>query len=80
MPQPVADRIRGVVADVFGVPSASLTDASSPDTIDGWDSLGHVNLVLALESEFAVSISPEDAIAMVSIGRIQQVLTEKQIQ
>lgn len=80
MPQPVADRIRGVVADVFGVPSASLTDASSPDSIDGWDSLGHVNLVLALESEFTVSISPEEAIAMVSIARIQQLLAGKSVQ
>ena len=80
MPQLVADRIRGVVADVFGVPTASLTDASGPDTVEGWDSLGHVNLVLALESEFAVSISPEDSIAMVSIGRIQQLLAEKQVQ
>ena len=80
MPQPLADRIRGVVADVFGVPTASLGGHSGPNTVNGWDSLGHVNLVLALELEFGVSISPEDAIAMVSLDQIQQVLATKEAQ
>lgn len=77
MQRSVPERIRGVVADVFGVEIGSLSDKSSPDTITEWDSLGHINLVLALESEFDVSLSPEDALDMLSLALIARVLTDK---
>jgi acyl carrier protein len=77
MQRSVPERIRGVVADVFGVKVDSLVDGSSPDTIPEWDSLGHINLVLALESEFDVSLGPEDALDMLSVGLIGRVLAEK---
>lgn len=77
MQRSITDRVRGVVSDVFGVELDSIGDGSSPDTIDAWDSLGHITLVLALESEFDVSLSPEDALDMLSVALIQRILAEK---
>ena len=41
---------------------AVLTEDSSSDTLPQWDSLRHMNLVLALEDEFGVSIPDEEAV------------------
>ena len=55
MSQTVRDRTNRIVSDVLGAPLTAIGDDSSPDTIDGWNSLAHLNLVLALEAEFEVT-------------------------
>ncbi|MQF94723.1 MAG: acyl carrier protein [SAR202 cluster bacterium] len=71
------DRIYRVVSDVMGVPVTDISDESSPDTIEAWESLSHINLVLALESEFGISLAPEDVLEMLSVGLIKTILSEK---
>jgi acyl carrier protein len=69
--------MRGVeeaMARVFGVDAAVLDDASSPETVEGWDSMGHLNLVAALEQDFNVSIDISDVMEMVSIKKIREIL------
>jgi len=68
------DRLLTTVGGVLGVEIASLNDESSPATVSSWDSLNHLNLVLAIEAEYGVSLSPEEALSMQSVGRIRQVL------
>ena len=70
------DRIFRVVSDVLGVPIEKVNDESSPDTIQAWDSLSHINLILALEAEFAISLSPDDVLEMLSVGLIRTILAE----
>ena len=49
-------------------------EADSQEPIEGWDSLAHVQLILALESEFDVTLTTEQAADMTSIPAILQVL------
>ena len=58
------------------VDASSINDASSMDNIKTWDSLGHMNLILALEDEFKVTIPDEDAGIISSYKLIKVVLGE----
>jgi acyl carrier protein len=71
------DTIRRVIADVFAVDASSVTLDASPQTIEAWDSMGHLNLVLALEQEFGAQFSPEEIAAMTSVRAIEAVLLTK---
>ena len=71
------DQVRQIAADVFNVPLAEVTPEFSPDTCDNWDSLRHVNLVLALEQSFSVEFTPEEIEQMLSIQTVVTVLEEK---
>jgi len=73
----VEDKIHRVVSDVMGVPIEEINSESSPDNIPAWESLSHINLVLALEAEFEIKLSPEDVLEMLSVGLIQTILNEK---
>ena len=42
-----------------------------------WDSVNHLNLVMALESEFGIRLSPEDALAMRSVRAVRALLNER---
>lgn len=77
MPDSVKARIHRVVSQVLGVPVSKIDDESSPDTLEGWDSHSHLNLVVALESEFGVSLSPDDVMEMQSVRLITLIFEEK---
>lgn len=75
MPDTV-DRVRTIVSSVLRVPVETVDAATSPDTIASWDSLNHMQLILALEEAFGVQFSVDDMDAMQSVGGILAVLTQ----
>lgn len=74
---PLNSSIARIFADVFGVPVESIQPDSSPDTIETWDSLQHLNLVLALEQEFSIQFAPEEIETLLSPGKVMAVVAEK---
>jgi len=68
--------LKQVMVTVLSVDSTSIDENASMDTIESWDSLRHMNLVLALEEEFRVSIPDEDAGNITSYQLIKLVLEE----
>lgn len=67
------------MAQVFNVPEVSIDSLSSPDTIESWDSLMHMNLVTALEEEFSVRFTYEQISEMLNFSLIIEVLKENGI-
>ena len=53
--------VNGTVHDID-----DIDDNTSPDTLESWDSLKHMNLIIALEEEFLVDLSDEDIIEMIN--------------
>jgi acyl carrier protein len=59
-----------VVANVLEVPFESLGGTSSPETVESWDSLKHMKLVLALEEHFEIEMTESDVVEMLSVELI----------
>lgn len=70
------NRILKIVSQVMAVPLEQLNEESSPDTVKNWDSLKHMNLILALEEEFNITFSDEEIVEMLSVEIIVEVLKE----
>lgn len=71
------NRVLKIVSQVMEVPLEQLNEESSPDTVKNWDSLKHMNLILALEEEFDVTFSDEEIVELLSVEIIVEVLKEK---
>lgn len=71
------DEILEVVSQVMNVNKEELNDKSSPSTVANWDSLKHMNLILALEEKFSVSFSDEEIISMLSVKQIIETISKK---
>ena len=65
------------MATVLGISADAISDDTSMDTVESWDSIKHMNLVLAIEEEFGVSIPDEDAANITSYPLIRLVLAEQ---
>ncbi len=77
MTESVLDEVRQIAADIFNVPVEQVVAASSPEDVDNWDSLQHLNLVLALEQSFELEFAPEDIEQMLSVESIVAVVQRK---
>ena len=57
-----------LAAETFQVPAADLTLESSPETVEGWDSFNHMELVLGLEKRFGIRLRAKEVMRLGSIG------------
>jgi acyl carrier protein len=73
----ILNRVQGIVADLFSMPMPEITLETSSDTINSWDSLQHLNLMLALEQEFGVQFAPEEIEKLTSVQSIVGLLNLK---
>jgi acyl carrier protein len=71
------EKVRSIAADILQVKSGALSADSSPETVDTWDSVHHLNLVLALEESFDFQFSPEEMDQMKTIGQIAGIVEAK---
>lgn len=63
-------RVIEIAADVFGIASENLSKHSSTDSVDAWDSISHLNLMLSLEQAFGTTIPPERMPELKSIEKV----------
>ncbi len=72
----IDERIKDVMSGVFGVDADTLTEESSQDNVDGWDSIKHLDLIVSLEEEFGVSIPIEEVGNLTNFKYIKLTLEE----
>ena len=74
---PVLERVSGMVADLFQLSPEAVGPQTSPDNVEAWDSLQHLNLVLTLEQEFGLQFTPEEIEQLLSVELIAALVAEK---
>jgi acyl carrier protein len=65
------------MAAVFDISEEEIVDTSSPDNVEGWDSLRHMTLVLALEEEFNVELLDAEVHEMLNFLLIENIIDRK---
>ena len=70
-------RIQEVFQEVFNVAECQLT--TSIHSIAGWDSLGHVKLILGLEKKFSLKLPFHEAVQLRDVKTIQEYLIHRGI-
>lgn len=65
-----------IMGRVLGVPPESINAETSPDTLASWDSLAHMNLVLALEEELTVQFTEAQIVDMLNAQLIVLAVAE----
>jgi acyl carrier protein len=73
---PLREKAKRIMAATFHIPAARIPDDASPENVAGWDSLGHIELMLALEIEFGVQLPTETIIDLVSLDAIEGFLRD----
>ena len=72
----IDERIKDVMSAVFGVEADSISEESSQDNIEGWESIKTLDLIVALEEEFGVTIPLEEVGNMTNFKYIKLMIQE----
>jgi acyl carrier protein len=67
-------QIKQILSGLFNVSVDSLSMESSTANVDGWDSLGQLMVVIELEQQFGIQISPDQGEGLTSVARIERFL------
>ena len=70
-------KIKKIMSGILEVPVDSITDATTMETVDTWDSLRHMEIIVALEEAFGIELAAEDLMEMTSLPEITRVLLAK---
>lgn len=70
-----AERLARVLQAVLGEDARDLGDDDGPGTIAAWDSVNHLNVVLAVEAEFGVQFGTAEIPELLSVGKIRSRLS-----
>ena len=66
-----------VCREMFGRPSLELTMTTRQDDVEEWDSLAHIQLVLALGKRFALKFTTKEVMGWTDVGSIVQCIEGK---
>ena len=69
--------LEDLFAEILGVAPEELSDASSPDTVDGWDSLMGINLIMAMQEAYGVQFSTDEITTMWCLGDARKALAAR---
>lgn len=73
----IYERLNGVFRDVFDDDSITVNEDTTADDIEDWDSLNHITLIDAVESEFGVRFTMGEVSGMKNVGEMANIIKER---
>lgn len=74
----ILKEISYVFADTLDEDNLTLAESSTADDVDGWDSLTHVQLVVAVEKRFKLRFSAKEIQSWKNVGEMIDSICSKQ--
>lgn len=75
----IENKLKALMAVILAINEGSISNRTSMDTVKSWDSLKHMNLIMAIERDFDVELDDDEISEMQSVEVILEVLKEKLI-
>ena len=63
-------RLNEVFRDVFDDEEITVNDSTTAKDVDGWDSLEHINLIVAVERAFGIKFTMGETVGMKNVGEM----------
>ena len=70
MDMDVQEKVIQVLINIFQVSPDKISTETTSDNVENWDSMNHINMILALEQEFGIRYDEEQVVSMLGVGAI----------
>lgn len=70
----IYERLNNVFRDVFDDDSIKVNEKTTSSDIEDWDSLEHINLIVAVEQEFGIKFNMNEVISMTNVGDMVEII------
>lgn len=73
----IYQRLNEVFQDVFDDDSIEVCADTTANDIDDWDSLNHITLIDAVESEFGLRFTMGEVSGMKNVGEMAEIIVQR---
>ena len=73
------EKLKEIMAEIFGVKREEINDDSGMNNMEAWDSLSHLQLIAMIEERFGISIDTDNLMKMTSFGDIKKILESQNV-
>ena len=75
--QNVINQLNGIFEEIIDKGSVNLSETTIPTEVDGWDSLAHIQLVVAVEKHFDIKFTSEEILLWKNVGEMTDCILTK---
>ena len=73
----IFEKLNEIFRDIFDDEDITVTEATSSADIEEWDSLEHINLVVAVEKAFGIKFNMGEVVTMKNVGAMVDIILER---
>ena len=73
----ISDKFKKAILKELKLDDFDIKDETQANTIPGWDSLNHINVILAIEKEFQVKFKSIEVLRCKNLGDLQKLVDSK---
>jgi acyl carrier protein len=73
----IINQLQGIFRDVLDDETVSLTATTTAEDVDGWDSLSHIQLIVAAEKHFRIKLDSREILSWSNVGEMAQAIARK---
>lgn len=73
----IFEKLKEILIDVFDDENVTITETSSSDTIEEWDSLAHVQIVNCIQKSFGIKINAREMMDWDNVNDIIETISKK---
>ena len=75
--QEIMERINVIFRDVFDDDTLVIVDSTNAEDIEDWDSLEHINLIMAMEKDFDLKFNLKEVGELANVGEMADLIERK---
>lgn len=73
----VRQKLNPIFQDIFDDESLEVSDGMTAADVDGWDSLSHINLIVAVEKAFQIKLTTAEVRGLNNVGDFVSLIEKK---
>lgn len=73
----ILEKLQEIFREELDKDNLLITEASSSQTVPGWDSLAHIQLISAIEDEFDITFSSKEIISWKNVGELMDSIQKR---
>ena len=73
----IFEKVQEIFRDIFDDQDLNISNSSSSNDIEDWDSLNHINLVVAIEKEFKIKFNFNELSGLKDVGAMIDLIIQK---
>ena len=73
----IKDKVQEIFRDIFDEEELVISEETTADDIEEWDSLNHINIISAIEKEYKIKFALGELQAMKDVGEMIHLISVK---